>query len=332
MSEKFAVIGSNSFSGSSLIKSLIGGGHQVLGFSRSSELAAEYLPYRWVSAQPGSFKFVQSDINADTDTILEALDNFRPRYIINFAAQGMVAESWDHPEDWYTTNIVGQVRLVEKLKTFDFYDKFIQFTTPEVYGNTTGWITEEQGFNPTTPYAVSRACFDTHLKNMHDAYDFPVVFTRAANVFGEGQQLYRIVPRAVLSMFLGEKFPLHGNGASERAFIHIDDVSRAIEFICESGRIGESYHISTNETLTIRNLVETICQQHDLDIENVVDIAPERLGKDQAYKLDSSKLLNETGWQAEIQLDEGLTRVAEWVKRNLDTLKTHPRNYRHKRS
>mgnify|MGYP001280434607 CR=1 FL=1 len=57
-------------------------------------------------------------------------------------------------------------------------------------------------------------------------YDFPVTFTRAANVFGEGQQLYRIVPKTIISGLLRTKLNLHGGGTSERSFIHIEDVSK----------------------------------------------------------------------------------------------------------
>ena len=101
-------------------------------------------------------------------------------------------------------------------------------TTPEVYGSTDGgWIKEHNHFAPSTPYAVSRAACDLHLHSFHQAYGFPVVFTRAANVYGPGQQLYRIIPRALLSARTGESMQLHGGGHSVRAFIHIKDVVRA---------------------------------------------------------------------------------------------------------
>ena len=88
--------------------------------------------------------------------------------------------------------------------------KYIHVSTPEVYGSTdSGWINEEKQFSPTTPYAVSRAACDMHLKSFYKAYNFPVVFTRAANVYGAGQQLYRIIPRTILSCLTGKKFFLH---------------------------------------------------------------------------------------------------------------------------
>src|SRR3989338_4008923 len=100
-------------------------------------------------------------------------------------------------------------------------------------------------YNPSTPYAVSRAAGDMWLKALYKSYQFPVVFTRAANVYGCGQQLYRIIPRAILYARLEKKLHLHGGGYSMRSFIHIYDVADATYRIALSGELGHTYHIST---------------------------------------------------------------------------------------
>ena len=129
--------------------------------------------------------------------------------------------------------------------------KYVQITTPEVYGSTANWINENAEFNPSTPYAVSRAASDMSLKAYINSFDFPAVFTRAANVYGPGQQLYRIIPRTIYSLKFGEKLQLHGGGKSERSFIHINDVCRATMQIMLNAKIGETYHISTNTQLRL---------------------------------------------------------------------------------
>ena len=86
--------------------------------------------------------------------------------IFNFAAQSMVGQSWTHPEDWMQTNVVASAKLLTKLKEYDFLDKYVHVTTPEVYGSTDGWKTEDFSFNPSTPYATSRAASDMLLKFM----------------------------------------------------------------------------------------------------------------------------------------------------------------------
>ena len=116
-------------------------------------------------------------------------------------------------------------------------------STPEVYGSTgRNWINEGLVYKPSTPYATSRAACDMHLMNYYEAYNFPVVFTRAANVYGEGQQLYRIIPRTILSCLCNKKMELHGGGESERSFIHINDVVNATMQIAEEAQ-PEQYGI-----------------------------------------------------------------------------------------
>ena len=169
------------------------------------------------------FIFEQIDLNKDLEKLISLIDNYEPQYIVNFAAQGMVAQSWLNPTHWYKTNVVSQVALHDVLRKKNFLKKYVHVTTPEVYGSTDeGWIKESFNFNPTTPYAVSRAACDMHLLSFLKAYDFPVVFTRAANVYGPGQQLYRVIPRALLSTLTGKSFNLNGGGLSKRSFIYID--------------------------------------------------------------------------------------------------------------
>ena len=77
----------------------------------------------------------------------------------------MVGESWDKPDDWMQTNVVSVARLAERLRHIDFIEKYVHVTTPEVYGSTDGWISEDTPFNPSTPYAVSRSAGDA-LKDL----------------------------------------------------------------------------------------------------------------------------------------------------------------------
>ena len=170
----------------------------------------------------------------------------------------MVEESWDKPIDWYTTNFLSNVKMLEKIKKFKFIKKFINFTTPEVYGNTDNWLKESFSFNPSTPYALSRAATDFHLKLIFKVDKFPVVFTRTANVYGPHQQLYRIIPKTIVSFIKNKNLQLHGGGRSFRSFIHIDDVSNALYLILKNGKVGETYHISTNKLISIKKLVDFI--------------------------------------------------------------------------
>ena len=105
---------------------------------------------------------------------------------------------------------------------------------------------------------MSRAACDLHLQSFYDAYGFPVVFTRSANVYGPGQQLYRIIPRTLLSALTGKPMQLHGGGHSVRSFIHIQDVVTAtlgLHLMPSRAPHG----ISTQKSCSIRDLVQQIC-------------------------------------------------------------------------
>lgn len=323
------VLASNSFSGASFVDFLLRQGIRVIGISRSPEAHWVFLPYRW-SGRDEQFSFHQCDLNYELDSLMSIVNAERPEYVVNFAAQSMVGESWKNPDHWFMTNVVSTVRLHERLRHCDFLGKYVHVTTPEVYGSTDGYIREDAPFNPSTPYAVSRAAADMSLRTYFEAYRFPVVFTRAANVYGPGQRLYRIIPRTILFILLGRKLQLHGGGASRRAFIHIEDVSDATWRIAREARTGETYHISTDEILSIRALVERICRKLGVRFEDSVEIVHERLGKDAVYMLDSSKLRQALGWWARITVDEGLDQCIDWVKANLKTLKRQPFDYVHK--
>jgi dTDP-glucose 4,6-dehydratase len=327
--EKYLILGSNSFSGASFIDFLLARGYPVLGSSRSPEPHRAFLPYRW-GRKDAEYRFFGCDLNYDLDALMEFVRREKPAYVVNFAAQSMVAESWKNPEHWFATNVMATIRLHERLRHHHFIKKYVHVTTPEVYGSTDGLINESAPFNPSTPYAVSRAAADMSLKTYFNAYDFPVVFTRAANVYGPGQQLYRIIPRTILSILTARKLQLHGGGISRRSFIHMRDVSRATWMITENAPLGETYHISTTETVSIRNLVEMICAKMEVDFSGSVDVVEDRLGKDAAYMLDSAKLRETLGWNEEITLEKGLDECISWVKSNLDVLKSMDWDYVHK--
>lgn len=327
--EKFLILGSNSFSGGTMADHLAAEGHDVLATSRSEEAHPAFLPYKW-QARPGRVRFARIDLNHDLSELKSLLAAERPTHVVNFAAQSMVGESWQNPDHWMMTNVVSTVRLHELLRNYDGLERYVHVTTPEVYGSTDGWVTEAAPFNPSTPYAVSRAAADMSLRTYFANYKFPVVFTRAANVYGPGQQLYRIVPRTIVAAMGGEKLRLDGGGKSVRVFIHMSDVADATLKIARSGRLGEAYHISGYELVSIRTLVETILKQLGKSFGDCVEIAPERPGKDTAYMLETTKVRTELGWRDTISMERGIEDVILWAERFKRDLAKLPSKYVHK--
>lgn len=329
MTAPILVLGSNSFSGASFCDFVAATGRDVIATSRSDEPHEALLPYKWRKA-PGKVRFRRIDINHDLDALDALLKAEKPTHIVNFAAQSMVGESWINPDHWMMTNVVSTVRLHERLRRYDRLERYVHVTTPEVYGSTEGWVKEDCPFNPSTPYAVSRAAGDMSLRTYFQTYQFPVLFTRAANVYGPGQQLYRIIPRTIVAAMGGQKLKLDGGGKSVRVFIHMNDVSDATLKIAEKGTPGETYHISGYELVSIRELVEMILARLGKRFEDCVEIGPERPGKDTAYTLDSVKIRTELGWRDSIGLDQGVGDVIAWATRFGEAIGQLPARYEHK--
>lgn len=328
--KKFLIIGSNSFSGSHFVNYLLNKKYIVFGISRSKELNDVFLPYK-KNKYFKNFKFKKLDINNNLDLILKLVQREKFSYIVNFASQSMVAQSWEKPIDWYNTNVLGTINFLEKIKKFGFIKKYVHVSTPEVYGSTTRNLKESRKYFPSTPYAISRAACDMHLHSLYKNYNFPVIFTRAANVYGPGQQLYRIIPKTILTLKTKKKLILDGGGKSKRSFVYISDVVKATYDLCMRSKKGEIYHISTPELISIKNLVEKIFKLFDLSSKNYLIISDERKGKDKIYSLSSKKIKESIGWYPRVGLEKGLLKTIEWFEKNLIILKKQKNAYIHKK-
>ncbi len=325
----FFILGSNSFTGSNFVKFLIRKKHKVICTSRSKEPKQQFLAYEKKNAYS---TFYQLDINKNLKKIINLIKKKKPNYIINFSSQSMVGQSWYHPIDWYNTNVISSVKLIEGIKNIKFVKKFVHISTPEVYGSTKYNLKENFNFNPTTPYAISRACFDNHLISMFKYFDFPVVFTRASNVYGPCQGLYRIIPASIISATSNNKLKLEGGGNSMRNFIYVEDVVNATYKIALKGKTGETYHISSNQIISIKNLVKKVFKISKSEkYKTNVNLTLERVGKDKVYFLNSNKLRKELGWRPKVNLDEGIKKTLAWFNQNKKEIIKANKYYIHKK-
>ena len=328
---EYLVIGSNSFSGSNFVASLLDKNKNVIGVSRSKEIDKVYLPYKWKSYE-SKFIFFKIDINKDCSKLIKLVNKFKIKFIINFSSLGMVEESFLQPYHWYNTNITSSTKFIEGIKDFKFIKKFINFSTPEVYGNTSGWQSETNIFKPSTPYAISRAAFDSHLLIINKIYNFPVIITRTANIYGPGQQLYRIIPRAIIFSKLKKKIYMDGGGKTRRSFIYSADVCEALHKILIKGKVGNVYHISTNNIVTIKSIVKIILKKLSVNYNKIVKNSKDRKGKDLKYMLLSNKI-RKIGWRDKVPLKIGIDLTIKWINSNFHFLANKEKNffYQHKK-
>ncbi len=329
---RILVIASNSFTGSHFIDHSLKEDHEVIGISRSEEYSPIMLPYLYEKDPNQSFSFNQLNVNNDLEKILGICDDFEPEIIANFSAQGEVRTSWLYPLEWYETNTIAVVKLTEELRKRSYIKKYVTASTPEVYGNTDDKISENHNYYPSTPYAASKLAGDLHLITLFKRYNFPVVFTRSANVYGIHQQLYRIIPRTIIYLKLRKKIQLHGGGNTNRSFIHIRDVARATLKVAQSGGNGEVYHISPDDDeISIRNLVKTICNLMGHDFESSVEIVDQNFGQDSRYSISSTKLINELNWKTNETLLGGIEEMISWIDSNWSIISNMPLEYIHKK-
>lgn len=330
MSSTVVVIGSNSFSGSDFVDLLLDDPQRrVIGISRGPESGPLFLPYLKRSDLT-RFTFHQLDLNRDMDAILALLAKEQPRFVVNFASQSEVAASWDTPEQWYQTNAVSTARLGNFLRAQAWLERYVHISTPEVYGSCSGNITEEAPMNPSTPYAASRAAAETFLQLLVRQYGFPVTFIRSTNVYGAHQQLFKIIPRAVIRLRQREPIELHGGGAQVRSFIHIRDVSRGELAAMTKGGTGEVYNLSPDGEISIRDLVHKLCTMLGADFGSSTTSTAARAGNDARYVIDSSKARRAFDWRPEIDLDTGLAGVLAWIETNWQAILRQPLEYVHR--
>jgi dTDP-glucose 4,6-dehydratase len=326
----FLILGSNSFSGSHFVDYILNKKHRVIGVSRSNEPNNVFLPYK-KSKFLKNFKFIRIDINKNVSYLKKLIIKNKVSHIVNFAAQSMVGQSWDKPEDWYNTNTLGTIKFLNLIKNLRNIKKYIHISTPEVYGSTKKNLKENRNYRPSTPYAISRAACDMHLYNLFQNFKFPVVFTRSANVYGPGQQIYRIVPKAIMCAKLKEMLKLDGGGKSKRSFIYITDVAEATYKLCNKSINGDVYHISTNKLISIKDLVEMIFKLKKTSLKKYLKISSDRIGKDSLYSLNSKKIRKELKWTPKTDLKHGLLETIKWIEKNINILKMQSKNYLHKK-
>jgi dTDP-glucose 4,6-dehydratase len=327
---KIFILGANSFSGQDFVDlALNNPDYELIGISRSKERSEAFLGYR-LRTDLSHYRYYQFDLNADMDELLVLLDKERPNWVINFAAQSEVAPSWEFPEHWFQTNTVTLAKLINHLRRKDYLERYLHVSSPEAYGTCEGNMDEDTAYNPSTPYAASKAAADMLLSVYHHQYGFPLQTVRATNVYGARQQLFKIIPRAISCIRQKRNFQLHGGGVAMKSYIHIRDVSKGEMAILEKGELGEIYHLSPDNGISIKDLVTSVCNIMGVSFEDYVEIVAERPGQDKAYLLNSKKAHEKLGWQPEINLKDGLYEVVKWIERYWELFEAEQWEYIHR--
>lgn len=259
-------------------------------------------------------------VTYELDLLLKMLDREKPEIIINYAAQGEGAASWENSWRYFETNSMALTRLTEELAKRDWLERFIQIGTSEMYGSVEAPVTEEAPIKPTSPYAASKVAYDLYLISAARFLKFPMNILRPSNAYCPGQLLHRVIPKAMLYGRTGRRLPLQGGGRAKKSYIHARDLAQAIHLVSEKAPLGKVYNVGPDQPTAIREVVELCAKTLAVPFVQLCEVADDRLGQDGCYWLDSRSIKEDLGWRVNVDWEAGLTEMKEWVDRYLNKL------------
>jgi dTDP-glucose 4,6-dehydratase len=277
--------------------------------------------------------FAQVDI-VDRKALDALFTQYRPRAVVNFAAESHVDRSIDRPHDFIDTNVVGTATLLDAARVYwsglphqqqsEF--RFLHVSTDEVYGSLSPDdhpFTETTRYAPNSPYAASKASSDHLVRAYHHTYGLPTLTTNCSNNYGPYQFPEKLIPLMIQRALHGQPMPVYGDGRNVRDWLYVGDHCDAIRTVLAKGRTGETYNIGGCNEHTNVDVVNRLCSLLDElrprrngsyreQIAYVVD----RKGHDRRYAIDASKIASELGWTPAWSFDRGLARTVQWYVDN----------------
>src|SRR5215471_14134555 len=280
--------------------------------------------------------FVRGDI-ADADLIARLLAQYRPRAVLNLAAESHVDRSIHDPDSFMRTNVVGTFRLLETARAYwaalpaeqkDRF-RFLQVSTDEVYGSLADAAppaAEDAPYAPNSPYAASKAAADHLVRSFHRTYGLPALTTNCSNNYGPCQFPEKLIPLAIHRALEDKPIPVYGDGGNIRDWLHVEDHCAAIARVLADGRPGETYNIGATNELANIALVKRICAMLDEErprpdgapYARQIAFVADRPGHDRRYAIDAGKIARELGWAPRAGFEAGLRATIRWYLNNQD--------------
>jgi len=234
--------------------------------------------------------------------------------VINFAAESHVDRSINNPKPFIQSNIIGVYTILESVKKFN--KKLIQISTDEVFGSLKkNSATENFQYNPSSPYAASKASAELLIKSYIMTFGCKVIITRCTNNYGPKQDTEKLIPKIISLAKKNKKIPIYGNGKNVRDWIFVEDHCDGIIDVLLKGKSGESYNISASNEINNLKIVNKILKLMDKP-KTLVKFTKDRPGHDFRYSLDSSKIENDLRWKIKYDFDEGIKKTILWYNQN----------------
>jgi dTDP-glucose 4,6-dehydratase len=277
------------------------------------------------------YQFAKADI-CDEAVIHQMIVEVRPDAVIHLAAESHVDRSITGSRCFIDTNILGTYTMLEAARRYwsgltgatkeGF--RFLHVSTDEVYGSlgSEGLFSETTAYDPSSPYAASKAASDHLASAWRRTYGLPVIVSNCSNNYGPYQFPEKLIPLMILNAFEGKPLPVYGDGSNVRDWLYVEDHAKALYLILRKGLPGETYNVGGRNERTNLEVVKGICATldelspsgwpHDRHIAYVTD----RPGHDRRYAIDAGKLERELGWKAEETFTTGLAKTVKWYLEN----------------
>ena len=273
--------------------------------------------------------FEKGDIT-DVALIDSLLRKYKPRAIVNFAAESHVDRSILGPEAFIETNIVGTFRLLEasrrywaemdagKQATF----RYLQVSTDEVYGSLApndAAFSETNRYEPNSPDSASKASSDHLVRSYQHTYGLPTLTTNCSNNYGPFQFPEKLIPLIIHNALDEKPLPIYGDGQQIRDWLYVEDHCDAIRSVLANGRVGETYNVGGESEMTNLDVVSIVCEILDRlkprdkgKYFDLVTYVTDRPGHDRRYAVDISKIKSELGWTPAESFETGIEKTVRW--------------------
>ena len=240
--------------------------------------------------------------------------------VINFAAESFVDRSINDANPFLVSNIRGAFTILDIITKQK--KRMIQISTDEVFGSLSdGTATEISKFNPSSPYAATKAAAELLVKSYSVTYDSDVIITRCTNNYGPRQFAEKLIPKTIILASQNRKIPIYGKGVNVRDWIYVDDHCDAVLLALLNGKTGESYNISANNEIDNITIVKKILKIMNKP-EDLIEFVEDRPGHDLRYSLDSTKISEKLEWKIKMSFEEGLKNTVQWYLDNPELLNT----------
>jgi dTDP-glucose 4,6-dehydratase len=323
--KKIIVTGGLGFIGSNLIDLLISKNYFVINIDKVTYSSNFYNTIEFKKSK--NYKFLKCDIK--DKKLKNIMFKYKPVAIFNLAAETHVDRSIDSPESFIQSNIVGVFNLLECFKEYTKKNnsKLIHISTDEVYGDVlSGRSTEDYPYQPSSPYAASKAASDHLVSSYVRTFKIPAMVTNCSNNYGPKQHPEKLIPKLIYNILNNKPLPIYGKGTNSREWIYVKDHCEALLKVFTKGKIGEFYNIGSNKNLNnlqvSKNLINVSKSTIKIGKKVKVLYVKDRPGHDVRYALNSNKIKNKLGWKPRTTFRQGIKLTFDWYFKNKNYYKS----------